>query len=191
MKKLDKEKLTQEETKLIAPCGIYCGACDPFLGKSRELAKELHRIIDGFNICDVAPIVLGLEHETMKEFLSILKQISEARKCPGCLAGGGNPGCPMKTCTGEKGYLTCAECDRIPCAADESEKADDPMNAPAILKMITRRYAGWNLENLRRIQEVGYRKFLDEMQAKVKKGFLTSDVISDEMVVTEFLEKMK
>jgi len=56
--------------------------------------------------------------------------------------------------------------------------------------MITKRYAGWNLENLKRIQEVGYRKFIDEMQAKVKKGFLTSDVISDEMVVTEFLDKL-
>jgi hypothetical protein len=29
------------------------------------------------------------------------------------------------------------------------------------------------------------------MQQKVKKGFLTSEVISDEMVVTEFLGKMK
>jgi hypothetical protein len=28
------------------------------------------------------------------------------------------------------------------------------------------------------------------MQVKVKKGFLTSDVISDEMVVTEFLDKL-
>jgi len=190
MKPLDRDKITKEEINLIAPCGIYCGACDPFLGRSTELARELYRIIDGFNIRDVAPIVLGLEQEKMKDFLTILKQLAEARKCPGCLAGGGNPGCPMKTCTGDKGYLTCAECDRLPCAADETEKGGDPMSAPAILEMITKRYAGWNLENLKRIQEVGYRKFIDEMQAKVKKGFLTSDVISDEMVVTEFLDKL-
>jgi hypothetical protein len=190
MQSLDREKITQEETNLIAPCGIYCGACDPFLGKSKELAKELYRIIDGFNIRDVAPIVLGLEQEKMTEFLNILKQLSEARKCPGCLAGGGNPGCPMKTCTGEKRYLTCAECDSMPCSTDEKEKGGDPMSAPAILGMITRRYAGWNIENLKRIQEVGYRKFIDEMQQKVKKGFLTSEVISDEMVVTEFLGKL-
>lgn len=191
MKKLDKDKITKAETNLIAPCGIYCGACDPFLGKSKALATELYRIIDGFNMQDVAPIVLGIEQEKMKAFLSILKQLSEAGKCPGCLAGGGNPGCPMKTCTGEKDYLTCAECDRLPCSAEEEEKGGDLMSAPAILGMITRRYAGWNLANLKRIQEVGYRKFIDEMQEKVRKGFLTSDVISDEMVVTEFLEKMK
>jgi hypothetical protein len=189
MNNLDREKITKEETSLIAPCGIYCGACDPYVGKSKDLAKELYRIIDGFNIRDVAPIVLGLEQEKMTEFLSILKQLSEAKKCPGCLAGGGNPGCPMKTCTGEKGYLTCAECDMMPCSADATQQDKDPMSAPEILGMITRRYDGWNIANLRRIQEVGYRKFMDEMQAKVKKGFLTSDVISDEMVVTEFLKK--
>jgi hypothetical protein len=190
MAKLDRDKMSPEESSLIAPCGIYCGACDPFLGKSKELARELFRIIDGFNIQDVAPIVLGLEREKMAEFLSILQQLSEAKRCPGCLAGGGNPACPMKACAGGKGYLTCAECEKLPCSADETHKDDDPMSAPAILQMITRRYAGWNIENLKRIREVGYRAFIDEMQAKVKKGFLTSDVISDEMVLTEFLKKL-
>jgi hypothetical protein len=189
MQKFDKDKIAKEEVNLIAPCGIYCGACDPFLGKSKALATELYRIIEGFNIQDVAPIVLGIEQEKMKEFLTILQQISEGKKCPGCLAGGGNPGCPMKICTAEKGYLTCAECDRLPCKADADENSGDQMSAPAILEMITRRYSGWNIANLRRIQEIGYRRFIDEMQEKVKQGFLTSDVISDEMVVTEFLKK--
>jgi len=56
--------------------------------------------------------------------------------------------------------------------------------------MITKRYANWNIKNLKRIREVGYRKFVDEMQEKVKSGFLTSDVISSEMVITESIEKM-
>jgi hypothetical protein len=191
MKHLDRDTLTKEEECLIAPCGICCGACDPFLGRSKELAKELHRIINGFNIADVAPIVLGVEQERMKDFLTILKQMGEAKRCPGCLAGGGNPACPMKICTGEKGYLTCAECDKMPCSGDEEKGEGELMSAPNILEMITKRYANWNIENLKRIREVGYRKFIDEMQEKVKKGFLTSDVISGEMVVTEFLEKMK
>ncbi len=65
------------------------------------------------------------------------------------------------------------------------------MSPPSVLEMITKRYAKWNLENLKRIQERGYRRFIGEMQEKVKNGFLTSDVISPEMVVTEFLEKMQ
>jgi hypothetical protein len=56
--------------------------------------------------------------------------------------------------------------------------------------MITKRYAGWNIKNLERIQEVGYRKFVDEMQKQVKNGFLTSDIISGEMVITEAIQKM-
>jgi len=190
MKPLDRDRLTKEELCLIAPCGIYCGACDPFLGRSKELAKELYRIINGFNIADVAPIVLGVEQDRMKDFLTILKQMGETKKCPGCLAGGGNPACPIKDCIGEKGCLTCAECDRMPCSGDNNKGEREPVSAPAILEMITKRYANWNMENLQRIREVGYRQFIDEMQKKVHKGFLTSDVISGEMVVTEFLEKM-
>lgn len=190
MKHLDRDSVTEAEECLLAPCGIYCGACDPFLGRSKELAKELYRIINGFNIADVAPIVLGVEQERMKDFLSILKQMGEAKRCPGCLAGGGNPACPMKICTGEKGYLTCAECDKMPCSRAEDKGEGESMSAPQILEMITKRYANWNRANLQRIREVGYRQFIDEMQKKVKKGFLTSDVISSEMVVTEFLEKI-
>mgnify|MGYP001014347883 CR=1 FL=1 len=190
MKPLDRATLTKDEECLIAPCGIYCGACDPFLGRSNKLAKELYRIIIGFNIADVSPIMLGVEQERIKDFLTILKQMGEAKACPGCLAGGGNPACPVKICIGEKGGLTCAECDKMPCSGDKNKGEREPMSAPDILEMITKRYANWNMENLQRIREVGYRQFIDEMQQKVQKGFLTSDVISGEMVVTEFLEKM-
>jgi hypothetical protein len=127
----------------------------------------------------------------MKDLLTILKQMGEAKRCPGCLAGGGNPACPMKICPGEKGYLTCAECDEMPCSGDEEKGEGELISAPNVLEMITKRYANWNIENLKRIREAGYRKFIDEMQEKVQKGFLTGDVISGEMVVTEFLEKMK
>ena len=64
------------------------------------------------------------------------------------------------------------------------------MEAPFFLEMITKRYANWNIENLKRIREVGYRRFVDEMQEKVTSGFLTSDVISSDMVVTKAIEKM-
>jgi hypothetical protein len=190
MQHLDRDKVTEAEECLIAPCGIYCGACDPFLGRSKELARELYKIINGFNIADVAPIVLGVEQERMKDFLTILKQMGEAKACPGCLAGGGNPACPIKICSREKGYLICAECDRMPCSGADNNAEAEPMSAPRILEMITKRYANWNIENLQRIRAKGYRRFIDEMQQKVRKGFLTSDVISGEMVVTEFLEKL-
>ena len=57
--------------------------------------------------------------------------------------------------------------------------------------MVTRRYSNWNMANLEQIREVGYRRFVDEMQERVRNGFLTSDVISGEMVISEAAEKMK
>ncbi len=185
----EREKLAEEEKRLIAPCGIYCGACDIFLGKSMHLARELHRILDGFNLTDVAPFVLEAEQEQARDFLAILKKWGSGKQCPGCIKGGGNPDCPIEACAKEKGLYTCAECERMPCSPDE--RNEDPFSPESLLGLITKRYSGWNIENLKRIREIGYRRFIDETQAKVRAGFLTSDVISPEMVMTECFNKMK
>ena len=190
MKNYDRERLKKDETPLLAPCGIFCGACDAFLGTSKSLAKELYRILKGFNIVDVSSIVLGVEQERMEDFLCILEKIMEARKCPGCHSGGGNPACLIKLCVLEKEYLSCAECDKMPCNLITREGITDTEDVCFYLEMITKRYAGWNVKNLERIQQVGYRQFVDEMQKKVKNGFLTSDVISGDMVITEAIQKM-
>ena len=170
---LDRDKLAESETHLIAPCGIYCGACDMLLGNSRNLAKEMYRILNGFNIADVGPSAMGIERERILDFLNILEKWSQGSKCPGCLPGGGSPSCPIRTCSQQRGFLTCAECDRMSCN---------------LLELVTKRYSNWNIRNLERIREVGYRQFVDEMQEKVRNGFLTSDVISSEMVVTEMMK---
>ena len=117
---MEKEKISKEEC-LIAPCGIYCGACDAFLGKGKELAKELHM---------------------------------------------------------------------MPCKPSDTDK-ENPMMTRAMLELISRRYQNWNIENLKKIKEIGYRKFIDEMEKKVKEGFMTSDVIGKDMVLTEVMKKMK
>ena len=82
MENLDRDKLKKEETCLIAPCGIYCGACDAFLEKSKSHAKELYRIIKGFNIADVSSFTMGIEKESMIDFLNILEQMSQAKQMP-------------------------------------------------------------------------------------------------------------
>jgi hypothetical protein len=108
---------------------------------------------------------------------------------PGCNAGEGNPLCPVKTCLQGKGVLTCSECEKMPCNLIEPKQTNDPMSACVHLEIITKRYANWNIKNLERIKEAGYRQLVYEMQGKVKKGFLTSDVISSDPVVTQALEK--
>jgi len=188
MNKLDPNELSDAEKRLIAPCGIYCGACDLFLGNSRNLAKEIYRILNGFNMADVGPLAMGIERDRVVDFLNILQNWSQGKKCPGCLPRGGIHSCPVRVCTQQRGFLTCAECDRMPCNRLEEEPSPE---AAAFLDLVTKRYSNWNIENLERIREVGYRRFIDEMQEKVRNGFLTSDVISREMVVSQVMEKRK
>ena len=188
---MEKDKISNEETHLIGPCGIYCGACDSFLGKGKILASELYNILDGFNLPDVGPVFLGATQKQIRTFLKILKKIGKNPKCLGCLGGGGNPMCPMKACTKEKGYLTCAECDEMPCPPSDKDLENPLMNKAGMLNLISRRYNNWNIENLKRIKKIGYRKFIDEMQDKVKNGLLTSDVISKEKIFTEVMDKMQ
>ena len=184
---MNKDNLSKKEESYIAPCGIYCGACDAYLGKSKVLATELHRILDGFNLIDVAPVVMGTDQEKIKIFMKILKKWSKGKDCPGCNAGGGNPMCGMKNCTKENNFLTCAECDTFPCQPSEEDRKMPLMNKAGMLELISKRYGNWNIENLKRIIEVGYKKFIEEMQEKVKKGFLTSDVITKEMLFSKYI----
>ncbi|MGB2853458.1 MAG: DUF3795 domain-containing protein [Dehalococcoidia bacterium] len=105
------------------------------------------------------------------------------------MAGGGNPACPIKTCVNSQGFTTCAECEHMPCKRGENNE-NWFQDASAFLELITKRYRDWNVKNLERIREVGYRQFTDEMQAKVKTGFMTSSVIANEMIFTEVFKKM-
>ena len=130
-----------------------------------------------------------MEQEKIVEFLNILERWSEGEQCPGCLGGGGNPACAIRTCARSRGFLTCAECESMPCKRDAASE-NWLQDAAAFLELITQRYGDWNIMNLERIQEVGYRRFIDEMQEKVKSGFMTGDVITDEMLFTEVLKKM-
>jgi|LQYC01.1.fsa_nt_gi hypothetical protein len=191
--KFDLKKVAKEEHCLIAPCGIYCGACDIFLGRTRELARELYRIMKGFNFADVGHILMGIEQQKIQDFLDILEKWSLGEKCAGCWKDAGwKPEicllCSIKVCAEKQGFLSCAECSKMPC---HESRGDEQTQAAERLGIVTLRYAHWNIDNLKRIREVGYRRFIDEMQKKVKKRFITSDVISSDPIVAEYIKRMK
>ena len=189
MKLDDRKALSETQADRLAACGIYCGACDALLGKSKQLAGELHRILDGFNLVDIGPIAINVEPPRIVDFLDVLSKINQGVTCRGCGKGGGNPVCPIRTCAQDRGYLTCAECDELPCFEPAADFA--PMGKETFLSLITKRYKSWNIANLERMRQVGYLQFTTEMEAKVSEGFLTSDVISPERVMTEYFRKME
>lgn len=69
-------------------------------------------------------------------------------------AGGGNPFCSIRRCCRKKGIESCAECEEFPCKR---------------LEWISKRYRNWNVKNLKRIKEVGYKRWLKEKEEEVRK----------------------
>ena len=144
---------------LIGACGIYCGACPFYRSEIPELSRRLKEALKAEHFNKIAvPFEWVGDYREFKKWLSFL---SRAR-CDGCQAGGGNPFCAIRKCCRKLGVRSCAECEKFPCSK---------------LDWITKRYRKWNIKNLRRIREVGYEKWLMEMEAEVKRGFVTGIVI--------------
>lgn len=169
--------LMETRSNPVAICGIYCGACPHHLGHISGAAQSLRNWLDGWNFDDVAFVVLppGVNYPAFREVLSSLAGL---QPCEGCRTHG-NPVCPIKACATEQGIETCAQCGKFigeidnPCGNEE---------AGTIYRLISKRYSGWNLANLKRIREIGLESFAAEMNKKVEDGFSTCDVISKSKV---------
>ena len=161
----------------IAVCGIYCGACPLFQGRIRESATSLLDWLDGLNFGDVASFILPPEMN-YPAFREILSAIASREQCEGCREQA-NQLCPIKLCAKSRNMTSCAECDDFTGNINAPCKNEEPLE---IFRLISRRYSGWNLENLKRIREIGLEAFLAEMGKKISEGFSTCDVISKEKV---------
>jgi len=147
-------------SKLVGCCGIYCGACFAYRRTLAEKASELKKLLEKENFRRIATAFEWVgSYRDFSRWLSWLVKLV----CDGCQTGGGNPFCSIRKCCWRRGYKSCADCPEMPCQK---------------LEWITRRYRRWNLKNLRRIREVGYERWLREMEEDVKRGFTTGQVIA-------------
>ena len=161
----------------VAVCGIYCGACPLFQGRVRESATSLLDWLDGLNFGDVASFILPPEMN-YPAFREILSAIASRQQCEGCIAQASSS-CPINLCARSRNVTTCADCDLFIGDINTPCKNEEPLE---IFRLISRRYSGWNLENLKRIREIGIEAFKVEMEKKISEGFSTCDVISREKV---------
>lgn len=86
---------------MIAPCGHICEDCKVFIA-TRDNDMQ----------------ALGLFSKQLKEQTG--KEVApEELKCEGCLSDGKRLGfcavCQIRSCTLERGFVTCADCDELPC----------------------------------------------------------------------------
>ena len=80
----------------LAPCGLYCGVCGVLYATQDDSPKFRDRLAS----------VYGLTPEQVR--------------CQGCLAPEDEVFvycrvCPIKSCTTDKGYEGCHQCDEFPC----------------------------------------------------------------------------
>jgi hypothetical protein len=123
----------------LAPCGLYCGVCAVMYAARDENLKFKERLV---------PVYKGKLHES-EEFSA--KDIH----CDGCLSA--SPFvfcrvCPLKSCTREKGYAGCHECNQFPCKF--VEEFPIPIGKKVMLRTIPR----W--------REVGTEQFVREEEAR-------------------------
>jgi hypothetical protein len=117
--------------ELLAPCGLYCGVCSIMMA---------HRD----------------NNQKLKERLAGLYGVSpEGIRCQGCLSGevfAYCTRCPIRSCTRQKGYEGCHQCNEFPC--EHIEKFPVDVGKKVILRAIPYR------------REVGTEKWIQDEEAR-------------------------
>ena len=149
-----------EGAELAGYCGLYCDACGMKNGQIRDTASTLQRILEAYSFAQWAPTLAEVVSATKhySQFEGVLEWLT-TQDCPGCLAGGGDPGCAIRICAKEKGFAGCWECAEVTC--EKLQRIDQ--GSPA-------------LESRQRIREVGLEAWLSEQAAQVREGFSYFDV---------------
>ena len=109
------------ENEFLAHCGLYCGVCGVYYAMRDKNDKFLERLLTMYQ--EKIPSLEGVSIEDLK--------------CEGCLSNRVSlfcRFCAIKTCTKEKGYSGCHECDDFPC--DHIENFPMPVGKKVILRAV-------------------------------------------------------
>ena len=140
----------------VAYCGLYCGLC---AGRTRipQEAARLRAALrqEGYDQGYFG--VLGLR-EVFPEFWQGLNCLADS-PCPGCRAGGGIPGCPIRDCVQERAVDACPLCADFPCER---------------LAMLGH-YPTFESDG-RRMQAIGLEAWIAEQEARAAAGFVYADI---------------
>jgi hypothetical protein len=118
---------------LVAPCGLYCGACPMYLASQEKDDQKLKAIMQQFG---------GGKMQLKQEDLV----------CDGCIGGGRVAAfcrkCAMRSCAEEKPNVTrCSDCSEFPCSRITNFNNDGMQHHSEVLS------------NLRRLKEVGIKEW--------------------------------
>jgi hypothetical protein len=108
-------KSNEDETDLIAYCGLYCGQCHGYTGIIPDLARDLRKELRTMKYDRFASFIsnfpFGKEFENYDECYKVLGAMVKFRCRKGCRNGGGSPFCKIRKCVEKKEIDGCWECD--------------------------------------------------------------------------------
>lgn len=99
----------------IGFCGIWCGSCVAGNGTLQVLTSKYLALTEAYDLRQWAP-----KDFDYAEFDKGLRSIRSMPGCPGCLEGGGNPECAMRSCAQDKSLADCTECREPECEHEEA-----------------------------------------------------------------------
>ena len=116
--KSESNKINQNnDTNLIAYCGLYCGQCHGYTGVipdlARDLRKELRRMKYDRFASFISTYSFGKDFENYDECYKVLGAMVKFRCRKGCRSGGGSPFCNIRKCVEKKQIDGCCECDEF------------------------------------------------------------------------------
>ena len=129
----------KEKKILVAPCGLYCGACSIRSAYNRQDSELLKAMADG--------VSLYLGHKIEAKDLA----------CKGCLSDVVSVSCrecKMRECAFAKGLTRCSECHDSPCVLINSFNDDGLPHHAEVLK------------NVKRQQEIGIDVWIKEQDER-------------------------
>jgi hypothetical protein len=123
----------EDKEKLVAPCGLYCGACPMYIATQEKDEQKAKVLLQRFSAPNskIAP---------------------EDLRCDGCIGGGRTAmfcrTCSIRDCAEKKQKVTrCSDCKEFPCSIISSFNKDGMLHHAEVL------------ENCRRLRDVGIKEW--------------------------------
>lgn len=140
---------TNDDSKLLAFCGLYCGDCMMHKGEIADLARDLRKKMREVKYKQVfgAMTKWWQDLKEYDECYKVLGAMVKLRCARVCREGGGPPTCKVRNCCQKKGIEGCWECD-------EFETCDK-------LEFLQPIHGDAHIRNMKKISKQGMRKFLE------------------------------
>jgi hypothetical protein len=139
--------LEEENLKMTAYCGLYCGDCAFKKGTVNDLAMQMVEEFDRIRLDKIVEVIPFLDADKYRQAREFLESIGPL-KCTGCRGGVRAQFCDIAKCAIEKEVQGCWECEEF----RDCEK----------MKFLAHVHGDAHVKNMKKINEVGLDIWIEE-----------------------------